>query len=81
MIQTKLKHVVLDVDYSYESAYESVSWGYPAVGGMMTWIDLANTSNNADDHYLTKAGICKRMLSFSKDTNGKCRGSRYKTMS
>ena len=69
--------VLEHIDYSYRSTYDSVSWGYPAAGGMMTWIDLPNTSNNAVDHYITKAGICKRMVSFSKDTNGKTRGSRY----
>lgn len=63
-------------DYSYRSEYDSVSWGYPAAGGMMTWIDIPNTSNNATDHYITKAGICKIMVSYSKDTNKSCRGSR-----
>ena len=64
-------------DYSYRSDYTSVSFGYPAVGGMMTWIDIPDTSNNAVDHYITKAGICKIMVSYSKDTNKSCRGSRY----
>lgn len=68
--------VLEHTDYSYKSTYDSVSFGYPAVGGMMTWIDLPNTSNNAVEHHLTQAGICKRMVSFSKDTNGSCRGSR-----